>query len=165
MDIRLIRAFVTLAQLRRYHAAAERLCLTQPALTKQIQTLEHLTGMTLFQRGRQGAQLTAAGEAIYSQACHFVAQHDQFRASGRDISPVMQLGSIEAIKRMVRAGLGYSIVPRMAVAHHDDRQGLRVQSLTPLLHRQLGVVMRQDKILSKGIGEMLRLLREVQFTV
>ncbi len=46
-----------------------------------------------------------------------------FRASGRDISPVMQLGSIEAIKRMVRAGLGYSIVPRMAVAHHDDRQG------------------------------------------
>ncbi|ANZ07214.1 TPA: LysR family transcriptional regulator [Raoultella ornithinolytica] len=88
-----------------------------------------------------------------------------FRASGRDISPVMQLGSIEAIKRMVRAGLGYSIVPRMAVAHHDDRQGLRVQSLTPLLHRQLGVVMRQDKILSKGIGEMLRLLREVQFTV
>ena len=88
-----------------------------------------------------------------------------FRASGRDISPVMQLGSIEAIKRMVRAGLGYSIVPRMAVAHHDDRQGLRVQSLTPVLHRQLGVVMRQDKILSKGIGEMLRLLREVQFTV
>lgn len=53
----------------------------------------------------------------------------------------------------------------MAVAHHDDRQGLRVQSLTPLLHRQLGVVMRQDKILSKGIGEMMRLLREVQFTV
>ncbi|WP_439899249.1 LysR family transcriptional regulator [Raoultella ornithinolytica] len=84
MDIRLIRAFVTLAQLRRYHAAAERLCLTQPALTKQIQTLEHLTGMTLFQRGRQGAQLTAAGEAIYSQACHFVAQHDQFCARWRN---------------------------------------------------------------------------------
>ena len=31
------------------------------------------------------------------------------------MTPVMQLGSIEAIKRMVRAGLGYSIVPRMAV--------------------------------------------------
>ncbi len=80
MDIRLIRAFVTLAQQRRYHTAADLLCLTQPALTKQIQTLEHLTGMTLFKRGRQGAQLTAAGEAIYSQACHFVEQHDQFCA-------------------------------------------------------------------------------------
>jgi DNA-binding transcriptional LysR family regulator len=38
-----------------------------------------------------------------------------FRSAGLAVTPVMQLGSIEAIKRMVRAGLGYSIVPRMAV--------------------------------------------------
>ena len=75
--------------------------------------------------------------------------------------PVMQLGSIEAIKRMVRAGLGYSIVPRMAVEHPQDRIGLNVQSLTPLLYRQLGVVMRQDKIISKGIAEVLRLLPQI----
>lgn len=88
-----------------------------------------------------------------------------FRAAGLLVAPVMQLGSIEAIKRMVRAGLGYSIVPRMAVEQPEDRHGLFVQSLTPGLHRQLGVVMRQDKILSKGIGEMLRLLRGVRFPV
>ncbi|MGE0968768.1 LysR family transcriptional regulator (plasmid) [Klebsiella sp. WOUb02] len=82
-----------------------------------------------------------------------------FDAAGLAIAPVMQLGSIEAIKRMVRAGLGYSIVPRMAVEHTEDRRGLSVHSLTPYLHRRLGVVMRQDKILSKGIAEMLRLLR------
>lgn len=81
-----------------------------------------------------------------------------FLADGRAIAPVMQLGSIEAIKRMVRAGLGYSIVPRMAVAHPQDRVGLKVQSLSPLLYRQLGVVMRQDKIISKGMAEVLRLL-------
>jgi DNA-binding transcriptional LysR family regulator len=40
------------------------------------------------------------------------------------VTPVMQLGSIEAIKRMVRAGLGYSIVPRMAVEQAEDRYGL-----------------------------------------
>ena len=72
----------------------------------------------------------------------------------------MQLGSIEAIKRMVRAGLGYSIVPRMAVENAVDREGLSVRSLNPVLHRQLGIVMRQDKILSKGISEVIRLLRE-----
>lgn len=88
-----------------------------------------------------------------------------FRAAGLLVAPVMQLGSIEAIKRMVRAGLGYSIVPCMAVEQPEDRHGLFVQSLTPGLHRQLGVVMRQDKILSKGIGEMLRLLRGVRFPV
>ncbi|MFT2971642.1 LysR family transcriptional regulator, partial [Klebsiella pneumoniae] len=33
MDIKLLRAFVTLSQLKRYHSAAEKLCVTQPALT------------------------------------------------------------------------------------------------------------------------------------
>ena len=84
-----------------------------------------------------------------------------FRHNGLMVVPVMQLGSIEAIKRMVRAGLGYSIVPRMAVEHPQDSIGLKVQSLTPLLYRQLGVVMRQDKIISKGIAELLRLLPQI----
>ncbi|WP_218802705.1 LysR family transcriptional regulator, partial [Klebsiella quasipneumoniae] len=44
-----------------------------------------------------------------------------FRSAGLAVTPVMQLGSIEAIKRMVRAGLGYSIVPRMAVEQAEDR--------------------------------------------
>lgn len=85
-----------------------------------------------------------------------------FLADGRAIAPVMQLGSIEAIKRMVRAGLGFSIVPRMAVEHPQDRIGLNVQSLTPLLYRQLGIIMRQDKIISKGIAEILRLLQKLE---
>ncbi|MCD4561681.1 LysR family transcriptional regulator [Lelliottia nimipressuralis] len=83
-----------------------------------------------------------------------------FNTCDLEVCPVMQLGSIEAIKRMVRAGLGYSIVPRMAVETVADREGLCVRSLNPVLHRQLGIVMRQDKILSKGISEVIRLLRE-----
>ncbi|KKY89848.1 LysR family transcriptional regulator [Enterobacter cloacae] len=83
-----------------------------------------------------------------------------FQASGLQPEPVMQLGSIEAIKRMVRAGLGYSIVPRMAVEQVADREGLCVLSLTPVLHRQLAIVMRQDKILSKGISGLIRLLQQ-----
>ncbi|MCW2097193.1 LysR family transcriptional regulator [Lelliottia amnigena] len=85
---------------------------------------------------------------------------DWFNTCDLEVCPVMQLGSIEAIKRMVRAGLGYSIVPRMAVENAVDREGLSVRSLNPVLHRQLGIVMRQDKILSKGISEVIRLLRE-----
>lgn len=85
-----------------------------------------------------------------------------FQASGVEAPPIMQSGSIEAIKRMVRVGLGYSIIPRMAVNCAEDRQGLCVRSLTPVLHRQLAIVMRQDKILSKGIGEIIRLLQAAE---
>jgi len=84
-----------------------------------------------------------------------------FQASGVQAVPIMQSGSIEAIKRMVCVGLGYSIIPRMAVSSEQDRQGLCVRSLTPVLQRQLAIVMRQDKILSKGISEVIRLLQNV----
>lgn len=84
---------------------------------------------------------------------------DWFFQAGIQLRPIMQLGSIEAIKRMVGVGLGYSIVPQMAVETPRDREGLHVRSLTPSLYRQLAVVMRKDRILSKGISEIIRLLQ------
>ena len=82
-----------------------------------------------------------------------------FRSAGLAVTPVMQLGSIEAIKRMVRAGLGYSIVPRMAVERVEDRDGLTpIHSLARQLYRQLAVYHASDKSVTKGIAEMLRLL-------
>ncbi|ORM68249.1 LysR family transcriptional regulator [Pantoea rwandensis] len=81
MDIRLLRAFVTLAHTGSYHAAADTLCVTQPALTKQIQTLEHFAGVTLFQRGRHGALLTVAGEQLLPAALDIVTRHSQLLAS------------------------------------------------------------------------------------
>lgn len=83
-----------------------------------------------------------------------------FRCAGHTASPVMELGSIEAIKRMVRSGLGYSIVPRMSVADIEERQGLSLYSLTPPLHRTLATVMREDRIVSRGISEVLKSLNE-----
>ena len=85
-----------------------------------------------------------------------------FQQAGFQARPVMQLGSIEAIKRMVGARLGYSIIPRMAVETPRDSEGLYVCSLTPPLYRQLALVMRKDRALSKGIAEIVRLLQEAQ---
>jgi len=84
---------------------------------------------------------------------------DWFRCSGHIPSPVMELGSIEAIKKMVSAGLGYSIVPRMSVTTMEDRRGLSLCSMTPPLHRSLGIVMREDRVISRGMSEILSELR------
>jgi DNA-binding transcriptional LysR family regulator len=79
MDTRQLRAFVVLAEQGNYRLAAERLCITQPALSKQIQALEALLGARLFNRGRQGAQLTASGQRLYPEAQALVGQHLQFQ--------------------------------------------------------------------------------------
>jgi len=81
-----------------------------------------------------------------------------FRYAGYAARPVMELGSIEAIKRMVRAGLGYSIVPRMAVDVMEEREGLSLHSMVPPHYRTLGTIMREDRIVSRGINEVLKQL-------
>ncbi|MGU3416164.1 LysR family transcriptional regulator [Enterobacteriaceae bacterium C34A] len=81
-----------------------------------------------------------------------------FASGGVNLSPVMESGSIEAIKRLVSAGLGVSIVPKMAVEDAREREGLEVCSLSPGLYRQLGLVMRPDKIQSRGMAELIRRL-------
>ncbi|MFK3972066.1 LysR family transcriptional regulator [Pseudomonas sp. NPDC087358] len=79
--------------------------------------------------------------------------------AGLRVKPVMELGSIEAIKELVAAGLGYSIVPRMAVAAEHHRRGLQVHALMPPLRRTLGVVLRQDKPLGKALRQVLHALQ------
>jgi DNA-binding transcriptional LysR family regulator len=66
------------------------------------------------------------------------------------INPAMSLGSVEAIKAMVVAGLGCGILPEMAVGK-EVRAEFVVRPLSPHMKRTLGVVIRKDKRLTKGL--------------
>jgi len=61
MNFSLLKSFVTLAESLHFGAASQALNLTQPALTKQIKRLEEDIGAQLFNRGRQGTELTDFG--------------------------------------------------------------------------------------------------------
>lgn len=79
-DLRQLQAFVTLADTANYREAASRLFITQPALTKQIQGLEQTLGCTLFKRGRHGAELTALGAQLLTQASALVEHGREFES-------------------------------------------------------------------------------------
>ncbi|OZI43861.1 LysR family transcriptional regulator [Bordetella genomosp. 5] len=84
---------------------------------------------------------------------------DWFEDAGVAVRPATELGSTEALKEFVRAGLGCGIVPRLAVTRPGDRAGLRVQTLTPRLARRLAVVMRRDKPVSRALRQVLDMLQ------
>ncbi|MFE2726148.1 LysR substrate-binding domain-containing protein [Kitasatospora sp. NPDC059327] len=86
MEVRLLRAFVTLAGHRTFGATAEVLSITQPALTKQIQALEAQVGGPLFHRGRQGAEPTELGRALLPDAQEIVDRADALRLRARRIT-------------------------------------------------------------------------------
>lgn len=82
-----------------------------------------------------------------------------FATAGVTPKPGMELDSVEAIKQLVGAGLGCSVLPGMALATPDARRGLEVRALKPKLARQLALVLRRDKPLSRGLRETLAALR------
>ncbi|EFF78488.1 LysR substrate binding domain protein [Achromobacter piechaudii ATCC 43553] len=79
---------------------------------------------------------------------------DWFEAAGIAAKPVMELGSTEAMKEIVAAGLGCAILPRLAVSGAGQRDALVLRSLTPRLSRELAIVMRRDKPVSRGLRHL-----------
>ena len=72
-----------------------------------------------------------------------------FQRAGLAPEPIMELGSVEAIKVLVGSGLGVSILPRLAL--QEAVPGTVVRPLRPPLARDLAVVMRQEKVRDRGL--------------
>jgi DNA-binding transcriptional LysR family regulator len=70
MDVHLrdLRYFVAVAEELHFTRAAERLFVSQPALSKQVRALERQLRVPLFERDQRGVRLTAAGRALLEPA-------------------------------------------------------------------------------------------------
>lgn len=78
-----------------------------------------------------------------------------FAAEGLQPQPVMELGSVEAMKEMAAAGLGYGILPRMAMSGRGAHPDLKISRLDPRMHRTLALVIRRDKPVSRALRVVL----------
>ncbi len=76
MDVhgRDLRYFAAVAEELHFTRAAERLYVSQPALSKQIRMLEKQVGAALFERDRREVRLTAAGAALLPHAQRMLAE-------------------------------------------------------------------------------------------
>ncbi|MCB1786864.1 MAG: LysR family transcriptional regulator [Chromatiaceae bacterium] len=79
MDLTLLRSFLAVAETGAITEAAERIGITQPALSRRLQQLEDHLGVALLARGRKGATLTEIGRLVQTEAQGIVARYDQLR--------------------------------------------------------------------------------------
>ncbi|GHF53842.1 LysR family transcriptional regulator [Streptomyces morookaense] len=122
VDTRLLRCFLAVAEEGTVTRAAERLYVSQPALTKQIRRLETLLGVRLFSRSRDGMTLTASGRALAEQAPALLAGWDRAlrgtRSAAAREARVLRVGFL--------AGAANEATPHIVAAFARHRPGWRV---------------------------------------
>jgi LysR family hydrogen peroxide-inducible transcriptional activator len=101
MEIHQLRYFVAVAQERHFQRAAERVHISQPTLSQQIQKLERELGVLLVERSPRQVKLTAEGEKFLSHAISILETMEKAAAEVHqdkgDLSGRVQLGVIPTI--------------------------------------------------------------------
>jgi epsilon-lactone hydrolase len=76
IELRHLRAFVAVAEELNFGRAATRLFVSQPALSRQIRSLERLLGCELLRRSTHRVELTLAGDALLDRARRLLTDVD-----------------------------------------------------------------------------------------
>ena len=77
MDLKVLRSFVEIAREQSFTAAAEKLSVTQPTLSRQIADLEEELGQKLFERTTRSLELTEKGHFLFRRAQDILALVDR----------------------------------------------------------------------------------------
>jgi DNA-binding transcriptional LysR family regulator len=128
MDVhgRDLRYFVAVAEDLHFTHAAERLFISQPALSKQIRMLERQLGAPLFDRSREGVRLTPVGEALLPHARLVLAAWDRGWAEAERAKSKQRATLVAGMSTSPgRGGLLPAIRSRFTVLHPDATVQLR----------------------------------------
>src|SRR5580658_6031175 len=87
MELRQLRYFVAVAEEKNITRAAEKIFLSQPALSRQIKALEDEIGQLLIERSAHSFRLTPVGETFLPKARELVQQADRLSRSVRVLNP------------------------------------------------------------------------------
>ncbi|HXC37871.1 MAG TPA: LysR substrate-binding domain-containing protein [Burkholderiales bacterium] len=111
MDLRKLRYFIAVAEEASFRRAAERLHVTQPTLSEQVQELEKDIGVALFERMPRGVRLSRAGESLLREARRLLGELD------------------EAVEQARRVGRGETARLRVAFSEVSAQQRLVAEAL------------------------------------
>jgi len=105
VNLRFIEAFVWVARLRSFTAAAERLYTTPAAISARIATLEEDFGVTLFERDKRTVTLTHSGEELLNYAEELLGISARMVEAVSDRATYRRFVSIGVIEAVVHTWL------------------------------------------------------------
>ncbi len=142
IELRHLRAFVAVAEELNFGRAAERLYVSQPALSRQIRALEQLVGCELLRRSTHRVELTLAGEALLNRSRKLLEDVDHAVADALAVGGEL----VGRIARMLEPMEG--LVTDDLVATRDSLEALNAQFSPPA-----GTVVRP--VTAGGVSSLL----------
>lgn len=118
-----LRYFVAVATEGHVGRAAQRLGVTQPALTKGVQRLEASLGLQLFERTSRGMSLTTVGSVFFERARHLCLGLDEAVQEAEDL----HLGAIGTIRVGVSPPFADNLVSESFARLLKQRPGAKIR--------------------------------------
>lgn len=123
MDTRQLAAFCAVVERRSFSQAAERLGVTQPAVSLQVRSLEKRLGRRLLDRSGRRVEPTEAGAALYRSAQRMLQLEEQLvdelqAADGGELGGTLHVGA--------STGPGSTVVPVLLCEFHRANPGVAV---------------------------------------
>lgn len=123
MEIHQLRYFLAVVQTGSFTRGAERANVSQPSLSAQIAKLEDELGGVLFERGRQGARLTARGRLLHTRAGEIIHQLERVQLEMEELEGLrrggIHLGCLPAT--------GTYLLPPLLQSFTNTHPGLEVE--------------------------------------
>ncbi|MBS0467803.1 MAG: LysR family transcriptional regulator [Proteobacteria bacterium] len=161
LDWNQLKAFLQTAQTGSLSAAARKLGLTQPTLSRQVAAIEQHMGVTLFERVGKAMALTPTGQDLleHARAMGAAAEALGLAASGRSqaVGGVVSVSASDAVAAY--------LLPPLVQQLREQEPGIAVEviasnALSDLLRREADIAIRHVKPDQPDL--IARLVREAQ---
>lgn len=146
MELRQLRYFVAAAEAGNIGAAARKLHVSQPPITRQIQKLEAEIGCPLLLRTPKGVELTAAGKTFLDEARRILAHTDRAVARSR----LAHDGAIGELDVAFTGSPIYTTIPK--ILRHFRQRAPSVSIALRRLGKQAQIDALRDGQLHVGFG-------------
>lgn len=121
MELRHLSYFVAVVEEQSFTRAAEKLFIAQPPLSRQIQNLEELLGVRLFERGSRPLKTTPAGQFFYQHALKLLANAEEIQTMTRRVAHEEQQLNIGFVGSLL---LG--LLPQIIYLYRQQHPNLKI---------------------------------------
>jgi DNA-binding transcriptional LysR family regulator len=140
MELRQLRTFVAVAELRHFARAASLCNLSQPAVSHQIALLEKEAGAKLLNRAARRVSLTVAGEVFLEEARRILGAVDRAHERMQEVAR----GAIGRIRLGATPTPGLYMLPPLLAKYHSEHESYDFRFEIAPIHEIAERVARND---------------------